>query len=183
MSAERLALLPRPQQEREEVSGCQNSEVSTMEVSAANHERSKQDPTARQGRRQEALVMPGRHCLDSQRPRRQPFKLPASTSYAPTASRQRHPSSWNEARPNSDRQPSSLAALPTFQVPVRNVRVAKTQQEATGGKSTLDAGASAHDNLAAMSSAARPVGTKREVSARLADGVVCGGIQLERSGT
>jgi hypothetical protein len=48
-----------------------------------------------------------------------------------------HAAGWNEARPNSDHQLSSLAALPTYQVTVRKCsgwKYRKTQQKATGAR-------------------------------------------------
>jgi hypothetical protein len=77
-SAQRLALQLRPSQRRKHVSACQNSAASTMDVSVANHERSRQDLSVKQAVGCKRLLGRSRRCgkLDAHSSTR-PFRTPA----------------------------------------------------------------------------------------------------------
>jgi hypothetical protein len=67
------------------------------------------------------------------------WKDAGPNSVLPCVDDRSHAAGWNEARPNSDHQPSNLAALPTYQVTVRKCsgwKYRKTQHKATGGQRT-----------------------------------------------
>jgi hypothetical protein len=111
-----------------------------------------------------------------------PIKMPGSETVQQAKPRWRYDdeSDCQEAGHSKLRWHVRPAALQTYQVTVRNPGEASASPGAT---ENTRRNASEHSNPAALGSAALPVGSERDVSACVADDVVCGCFKWPRSGT